>query len=71
MNVAIIRDIALCSPYVSRCFGGTYHLHLQGRKSAMEETSDHQVARARHYISEDGNIHHFMSIVNRFIIFFL
>jgi hypothetical protein len=32
MNVAILWDIASCSPYVSRRFGGTYRLHLQGRK---------------------------------------
>jgi hypothetical protein len=32
MNVAIFWDIAPCSRYVNRCFGGTYHLHLQGRK---------------------------------------
>jgi hypothetical protein len=30
--VVMIWDITLCSPLkVSRCFGGTYRLHLQGR----------------------------------------
>jgi hypothetical protein len=29
MNV-ISWDITLCSRYVNRRFGGTYHLHLQG-----------------------------------------
>jgi hypothetical protein len=33
MDAVIFWDIALCSPYVNRRFGGTYHLHLQGRKS--------------------------------------
>jgi hypothetical protein len=29
----IFWDIALCNPFsVNRCFGGTYRLHLQGRK---------------------------------------
>jgi hypothetical protein len=28
-NVAILLDIAPCSQYVNRRFGGTYHLHLQ------------------------------------------
>jgi hypothetical protein len=28
MNVAFNWHIALCSPYVNRRFGGTYHLHL-------------------------------------------
>jgi hypothetical protein len=32
INVAIFWDIAPCGPYMNR-FGGTYHLHLQGRKS--------------------------------------
>jgi hypothetical protein len=30
--VAIFRNIALCSPYVNRLFGGMYYLHLQGKK---------------------------------------
>jgi hypothetical protein len=29
-NVAIFWNLAPCSPYVNRRFGGTYHLHLQG-----------------------------------------
>jgi hypothetical protein len=36
---AVFWDIAPCSPYVNRRFGGTYGLHLQGRKSAEQETS--------------------------------
>jgi hypothetical protein len=44
MNVAIIWGIASCSPYVNRHFGGKYHLHLHGRKSAEQETSKLQVA---------------------------
>jgi hypothetical protein len=32
MTVAIFWDIAPRSPYVSRRFGGTYLLHIQGRK---------------------------------------
>jgi hypothetical protein len=35
----MIRDITRCSSYVNRRFGGKYHLHLQGGKSADEETS--------------------------------
>jgi hypothetical protein len=34
MNAAVFWDIAPCSPYVDRRFGGTYHFHLQGRNSA-------------------------------------
>jgi hypothetical protein len=33
-NVAKFCHTALCSPYVNRRFGGKYHLHLHGRKSA-------------------------------------
>jgi hypothetical protein len=39
MKVAILWDIAPCSPYMNERFGGTYHLHFQGRKSADQETS--------------------------------
>jgi hypothetical protein len=34
MKIVIFWDIAPCSPYMNRRFGGTYHFHLQGRKSA-------------------------------------
>jgi hypothetical protein len=44
MSGAIVWDIASCSPYVNRRFGGMYDLHLQGRKSAEEETRLQQVA---------------------------
>jgi hypothetical protein len=38
-NFAIYWDIAPCSTYVNRRFGGKYHLYLHGRKSAEQETS--------------------------------
>jgi hypothetical protein len=38
MKVAIFWDTALRSPYMNRRFGGKYHLHPQGRKSAEKET---------------------------------
>jgi hypothetical protein len=38
MNV-VISEIPPCSPYVNRRLGGMHHLHLQGRKSAKQETS--------------------------------
>jgi hypothetical protein len=34
-NVAIFWDIAPCSPYVNRRFGGTYHHHLQRLKPVV------------------------------------
>jgi hypothetical protein len=40
LKITIFWDISQCSPYMNRCFGGTYHLHLQGRKSAEQETSE-------------------------------
>jgi hypothetical protein len=43
LNVAILWDIAPSSPYENRNFGGTYHFHLQVRKSADQETSVYQV----------------------------
>jgi hypothetical protein len=39
MIVAIFWDIVLCSLNVNSCLGRTFHLHLQGRKSAKQETS--------------------------------
>jgi hypothetical protein len=39
MKVVIFWFIARCSPYVSRRFVVMYHIHLQGRKSAEQETS--------------------------------
>jgi hypothetical protein len=45
MDVAIFWDIAPCGPYVNLCFRGTYHLHLQSRKSAEQGTSMHQMAK--------------------------
>jgi hypothetical protein len=37
MNIAIFWDIALCNLSENRDFGGKYHHHLQGRKSADQE----------------------------------
>jgi hypothetical protein len=37
-EVATLWNIAQCSPCVSRRFEGTYHLNIQGRKSAKQET---------------------------------
>jgi hypothetical protein len=37
MKCSIFWDIAPCSTYMRRRFGGTYHLHLQGRKSASKK----------------------------------
>jgi hypothetical protein len=38
MNFAIFWNIAPCIQYMNRRFGGTYNLHLQGRKSVEQET---------------------------------
>jgi hypothetical protein len=45
MNVAIFWDIAPCNPYMNHRFVGTYHFHLQGRKSTEKEASVKHVAR--------------------------
>jgi hypothetical protein len=37
-NVQIFWDVAPYRLFVNRHFGGKYHLHLQGRKSAEQET---------------------------------
>jgi hypothetical protein len=56
VNVAIFWDVAPFIPY------GTYRLHLQGRKSAKQETIVRQVASVhtrttRRYIPEDGSVY--------------
>jgi hypothetical protein len=48
---SIFLDTATCSWYVIRCFGGTYHLHLQSRKQTRKEQ-----ACSRRCIQKDGNI---------------
>jgi hypothetical protein len=40
IDIVIFWDTALCSPYVNRRFGGTYHFHSQGHKSAGQESSE-------------------------------
>jgi hypothetical protein len=39
MNIVIFWDVTQCSPHVKLRFGGKYHLHLQGRKLADQETT--------------------------------
>jgi hypothetical protein len=39
MKNAVFWDVAPCRFCVNRCFGGTYRLHLQGRKIRERETS--------------------------------
>jgi hypothetical protein len=39
MKNAVFWDVALCRSCLNRCFGGTYSLHLQGRKSESEESA--------------------------------
>jgi hypothetical protein len=45
MNVAIFWVMAPSSKNANRRFGGTYHLHLQGRKSAEHEITVKHVDR--------------------------
>jgi hypothetical protein len=60
MDVAIFVDIAPCSRYVNRRFGGIYELHFHGRKSAARDTGVWQTTShkqtTRRYIPDDGNI---------------
>jgi hypothetical protein len=51
MKTANFWDIAPCSPYMNRRFGGTYHFHVQGRKSAEQETSESRWLRRMSYQS--------------------
>jgi hypothetical protein len=44
MDIFTSLDMTICSLYMRSSFGGTCHLHHQGRKSVEHETSD-QVPR--------------------------
>jgi hypothetical protein len=44
MNNAVFWVVALCRYCVKGRFGGKYHLHLQGRKSAREEPTAESAA---------------------------
>jgi hypothetical protein len=71
-NVAIFWDIVLLSPYVNRRFEEINHLHLQGRKSAVQESSVQQVARpTRRHIPENGNINFISLLLFIFIRLFI
>jgi hypothetical protein len=37
LKIAIVWNIAPCSPYMNRRFGGMYRLHIQGPKSVEQE----------------------------------
>jgi hypothetical protein len=59
-NAYVFWHMGLFSPFMNRPFRGIYHRHLQGRKSAEQETSmlesDWTELLTRRYITEDGNI---------------
>jgi hypothetical protein len=45
---SVFWDVAPCSSCMNRCFGGTYRLHLQGRKSMSEKPA--WAGGCRHYV---------------------
>jgi hypothetical protein len=47
MIAAILWDMSACITHVNRRFGGKYHLHVRGRKSAEQETSLQLVPRQK------------------------
>jgi hypothetical protein len=63
MKNAVFRDVAQCRSCVNRRFGGTYHLHIQGKdhiasifRVRLSETSVHTRPTLRH-IPEDEILH--------------
>jgi hypothetical protein len=60
--VGIFWYISQCSPYVNRSLGETYHLHLQGRKSAEQKTNMRQVARQNKPESESELLYNWRSV---------
>jgi hypothetical protein len=56
----IFRDVALCRSCVNRRFGGTYRVHLQGRKIRERRTSAGrwlQTKPTQRHIPEDDILH--------------
>jgi hypothetical protein len=51
MKNAVFWDVAPCRSFVNRRFGGTYSLHLHGRKIRGQGTS---VTQSQSYITTDG-----------------
>jgi hypothetical protein len=47
LKTAVFWDVTLCRSCVNRCFGGTYRLHLQGRKISERGTSVSRWLQAR------------------------
>jgi hypothetical protein len=45
MKNAVFWDVAACRSCVNRRFGGTYHLHLQGRKIREARNQREQVVQ--------------------------
>jgi hypothetical protein len=45
LTAVVVWNIAPCCPHGNRLFGGKYHFHIQGRKSAERETYVQRVAR--------------------------
>jgi hypothetical protein len=57
---AVFWDVAPCRSCVNRRFGGTYRLHLQGRKNRERGTSASkwlQTRSTRRHIPEDDILH--------------
>jgi hypothetical protein len=44
MKNIVFWDVGLCISWVNRCFGGTYRLHLQGKKNPRVVNQREQVA---------------------------
>jgi hypothetical protein len=57
MKNVVFWDVALFGSWINRRFGGTYRLHLQGKKIRERETS---VSRWLHTESPVGNSCGFM-----------
>jgi hypothetical protein len=55
MKNAVFWDVAPCRSSVNRRFGGTYHLHLHGRKSASEDLASRWLQLPEMYHSAESS----------------
>jgi hypothetical protein len=57
MKITVFWDVTPCRSYMSWCFGGTYCLHIQGRKIRERETSVSMWQKTAEKRSSETSVH--------------
>jgi hypothetical protein len=68
MKSSVFLDITPCSPLeVSQCFGGTYRLHIQGRR--INQARHQRAAGSKHCSTDFNELHGVISRKTELLIF--